>query len=177
MNQNQFLFFSYERQKRSKRQQHLILSNEGWAKIQPAHSKRTNRREKFFPSDFFNNSSKPESNWRKRQVIRSAARKNVLPLSRDAHPLDYVEHKNLGLNPFKGQTNQIELSWDREFKVNKTRPRSYRVWNRNYLQPKVNPNDLSFLQNQNGIDDSLVIFRKDNNSSALNDKIKNLKFK
>lgn len=67
-------------------------------------------------------------------------------------------------------------------KSNKIRPKSYRVSNRKYLHPRQNINDISFVSNaavirQSNPDDSLVLFRDENNISQLNKKIKNLKFK
>lgn len=74
--QNPFLFFSYERQKRSRRQQHLVLSNEGRPKVESINSRRGgNKHEKFFPKDFFNNLSKHEKLSKHRGVIHSAVRK------------------------------------------------------------------------------------------------------
>lgn len=101
-----------------------------------------------------------------------------MPLNSQNNPLDFKEHKNLGLNPFKVHTkNDADVENEWPLRISKVRPRSYRVKNRNYLQSRVKVNDISFINKNENPDDSLVIFRDENNSSELNNKIKNLKFK
>lgn len=106
---NPFLFFSYDRQKRSKRQQ-LIMSAEEHPKIESINVRKSRRREKFFPKDFFGSSSKPDNSKKRRQIIHSAARKDAVSLNREIGKHEYQEHKNLGLNPFKMQSNCSETN-------------------------------------------------------------------
>ena len=93
--------------------------------------------------------------------------------------MEYKDHRNLGLNPFKIHTNRSDSNSKRVLKASsRSRPRSYRVPNRqNLVHPHPKISDLNFLGTTENPDDSLVIFRNENNISELNSKIKNLKFK
>ena len=73
---------------------------------------------------------------------------------------------------------KVVLSVEVYLKVNKARPRSYRVNYKNNIQRKDENNDLSFISNislvnQKGVNDSFSSFRNESNASKMSKDNKN----